>query len=179
MRDLVAVSFLHECFTLDAERGALIWKERPRSHFRDNLSHIATNTRRAGRPAGSKQRAGYLSVSFSPNRMQVHRIVWAMHTGVWPAAEIDHVNGDKADNRICNLREATRSQNVANQGAYSSNKVGLKGVSPHGLRYRAQIKTQGAVLYLGMFDTPELAHDAYCAAARQYHGEFAGGLCDA
>lgn len=183
MKNAVPISYLDECFRLDPESGILTWKCRPRHHFQDNRSHATTNAMRAGKPAEKMLSTGYLSVAITMDgavtRLQIHRIIWAMHTGAWPAAEIDHINGDKADNRICNLREASRSQNVANQGPLPRNKVGLKGVCPHGERYRAQIKTQGEVLYLGMFDTPESAHEAYCTAARKYHGEFAGGLCDA
>lgn len=174
-RDLPPIEYLHECFECDAERGILTWRERPRTHFLHARQHSQTNTLFAGRQAGSRH-CGYIYVQLCGLKIRAHRIVWAMHTGAWPAGFLDHKNGDKADNRIANLREATRAQNAANVGAAARNKVGLKGVSPHHKRFRAQIRTAGKVLYLGIFDTPELAHAAYAVAAALHHGEFAGGI---
>lgn len=171
----VPVDFLRECFDCDAERGLLIWKKRPLAHFSHLRQCNQTNTRFAGKQGGSQSRSGYLDVHLG-RKIRVHRIIWAMHSGAWPIAFLDHINGDKTDNRVANLREATRSQNGANVGVARRNKVGLKGVSPHHNRFRAQIKTRDKVILLGIFDTPELAHAAYAAAAIHHHGEFAGGL---
>lgn len=177
-RDLITVSvdYLRQCFDYDAERGLLFWRRRPPSHFTHSRQHTSSNTRFAGQLAGAVSPTGYLDVTVGGQKVRVHRVIWAMHTGAWPAIALDHANLNKRDNRFENLREATRSQNGANQPVSARNKVGLKGVCAHNSRYRAQIKTGIKVLYLGMFDTPELAHAAYCDAARQHHGEFAGGL---
>lgn len=90
--------------------------------------------------------------------------------GQWPSSELDHINGDKLDNRIVNLRLANRSQNNANTRCRS--KVGMKGVVEIKGKYRAGITISRQFHHLGMFDTPEQAHEAYLAKARQAFGEF-------
>lgn len=171
-----SIDYLRECFDCDSDSGLLIWKARPRRHFKDERSYATTNSRFAGQAAGAVTRWGYVYVQLGSERIHAHRIIWAINTGAWPSRFLDHINGDKADNRIANLREADRSQNGANRPVSPKNKVGLKGVCPHGRRFRAQIKTREKVIYLGMFDTPELAHEAYAAAAIKHHGEYAGGI---
>jgi len=104
----------------------------------------------------------------------VHRLIFLINHGYLPS-QIDHVNGDTLDNRICNLRAASNAQNQRNKGAMPKNKVGLKGVSykkdMH--LYRAQISANGKGYHLGYFSTPSKAHEAYKQAARRLHGEFA------
>ena len=173
----VPIEYLHECFDCDAEAGNLTWRKRPLPHFPDLRSCNTWNSRWSGKPAGSFSSGGYLDVSVAGQKIRAHRVIWAMHKGAWPLGRLDHRNIDQSDNRFANLRQATHSQNIANQPVSPRNKVGLKGVCAHNSRYRAQIKSAGRVLYLGMFDTPEHAHAAYCDAARHFHGEFAGGLC--
>jgi hypothetical protein len=130
---------------------------------------------KAGALAGSRMPDGYFSVMVKGNRYQVHRVAWLLTHGVWPAAQIDHVNGGKGDNRLVNLREATQSENLCNRGATAGNITGFKGVSWHkrGRKYRARITVRGKQSYLGLFDTPEGAHAAYQSAAYANHGSFA------
>lgn len=99
-----------------------------------------------------------------------HRLAWLITYGEWPVGDIDHINGNKQDNRIANLRLATRSQNCANTRCRS--KVGLKGVVKIKNRYRAQITVKRKPVYLGLFDTPADAHRAYVAAANAAFGEY-------
>jgi HNH endonuclease len=98
-------------------------------------------------------------------------VLW--NTGEWPRQEVVHRNGDPADDRWCNLREATHSQMVANRGVQRNNTTGFKGVSPSKNGFMAKIKKDGKSIYLGYYRTPEEAHAAYCAMARRLHGEFA------
>lgn len=88
---------------------------------------------------------------------------------------VDHINVDKRDNRRSNLRLATKSQNQRNQGLSKKNTSGFKGVAFDKARgkWRAAIKYGAAHKFLGRFDTPELAYEAYCKAALQFYGEFA------
>lgn len=166
----IPVDYLRECFDYDAEAGTLTWRARPAAHFSDARRCTQVNTAHAGKIAGGCTRSGYADVFVDGKRFMAHRIIWAMHTGVWPIAFIDHINRNRFDNRISNLREATQSQNSINRG--TKNKTGLKGVYPSGAKYRALIQ-----INLGIFDTPELAHQAYSKAARELHGEFAQGVC--
>lgn len=90
---------------------------------------------------------------------------------------VDHINGNGLDNRRCNLRMATRSQNCANARMYSNNKTGFKGVFYRGKgRYRAMIRVDWKLKHLGTFSSPELAHEAYKLAALEEFGEFAKAL---
>jgi hypothetical protein len=106
-----------------------------------------------------------------------HRLAWALHYGRWPAQQIDHINGDKDDNRLSNLREATHMQNQWNKAKAKRSGVHspLKGASYHrssGL-WRARIRLDGKERSLGYFTTEQQAHEAYARAAVVAHGEFA------
>jgi hypothetical protein len=97
-------------------------------------------------------------------------------TGRWPYGELDHINGEKADNRFANLREATHSQNCHNiRRRPKTNTTGFKGVTYFARcrTFRAKIHVDGRYLSLGYFATAEEAHAAYCAAATEHFGEFA------
>jgi HNH endonuclease/AP2 domain len=128
--------------------------------------------RRKGRRAGTNS-LGYVIICFNQRLYQAHRLAWFYVYGAWPPADIDHVNGDRADNRIANLRLATRSQNHMNR-MMCRNKIGLKGVSLHkktGL-WRARIFVGGHEISLGYWETPEQAKAAYDEAAQKYFGHF-------
>lgn len=88
---------------------------------------------------------------------------------------VDHINGNPLDNRRCNLRTATASQNSQNRSIRVDNATGLKGVSQKGRGWAAFIGDKGKIRYLGVFKTPEDAHLHYCAAAREIYGDF---FCD-
>lgn len=117
---------------------------------------------------------GYLKIQIMGERIFAHRLAWLLHHKRWPEEMIDHVNGDRSDNRIENLRSASAHQNAANSKIYSSNTTGFKGVSERRPgEFRARIQVNGKSLSLGTFPTPEKAHEAYEAAANQNFGEFA------
>ena len=106
--------------------------------------------------------------------VKMHRIIMGIDD---PNIHVDHINGDKLDNRRINLRLATRAQNKANSRVAKNNAIGVKGVSkrtgPKGDAFRAHITTEGKMKSLGTFKTAEEAHAAYCKAATEAHGEFA------
>lgn len=87
--------------------------------------------------------------------------------------QVDHINGDKIDNRKCNLRIVTNSQNSQNRGARSDNTSGYKGVRSQRGKWRAEIKVNYQTINLGCYSTKEQAARAYDEAARKYFGEFA------
>jgi hypothetical protein len=131
------------------------------------------NGRRANLVAGRIDFYGYRNIGIEGRPYKAHRLAWFYVTGAWPKGELDHINGDKGDNRWANLREANRSQNEANKLVRSNNTSGFKGVSwSRDLRkWRAYIS--GKQIHLGCFDTPHQAYAKYCLAARQHFGEFA------
>jgi hypothetical protein len=120
------------------------------------------------------RRDGYRRVSVAKTHFAAHRLAWFLVHSFVPLW-IDHINGDRADNRLCNLRECTPSQNQWNRGPERRNKTGYKGVglNESGNRFRAYIRFKTKTYALGTFDTPEEAHAAYVSAASSLHGEFA------
>ena len=122
----------------------------------------------AGSVAGFVAWNGYRLINFEGRQHRAHRIAWLFMTGSWPPADIDHINGNRDDNRWINLRAVTRSVNLQNQRrARSHNKLGFLGVQSNHERFMARIKVDGKEIYLGTFDTPELAYAAYLSAKRE------------
>lgn len=126
------------------------------------------------KPAGTKLHSGYLGICIGPKRWQAHRIAWALHTGAWPKDQIDHINGIKTDNRACNLREATNSQNGKNLGLSKANKSGVKGISfeKYTEKWKASIRVNGKSISIGRFDSIEDAAKARKVAEQQYFKEW-------
>jgi len=130
------------------------------------------NTVKAGDRAGGIKNDGYWVIYIDWKRYAGHRLAWLYVYGFPLPKELDHINRNRADNRIANLRPATRNQTRANSIATHN---GLKGATPHRRKWKAQIGYNGRRFYLGIFSTPELAHQAYLAKAKELFGEFA---CD-
>jgi hypothetical protein len=138
---------------------------------------VSAGRKRAGARAGYPDALGYWKLFINGRWVLAHRLAWALMNGdKWPDGEIDHINGDPSDNRIVNLRVATRSQNVANAKFNSLNTTGFRGVCavkrPSGTVYQADIRKDGRKVYLGTFKTPQEAHGAYVAAAIKTHGDY-------
>lgn len=128
-----------------------------------------------GAIAGCKRKDGYLVVRVNDVLHLAHRLSWFWHYGVWPVDLIDHIDGDKANNRIENLRESTKVTNGYNRGSQKNSSHGFKGVTfnKNNQKYMARISVNKKPIYLGYFDSYEKAHLAYCEASKKYHGEFA------
>ena len=152
--------------------GEFRWKERPREHFETQRVWKIWNGRHPGAVAG-RVNNGYREIGIKNIRYLAHRLAWLYVHGEWPQHQIDHIDGDKLNNLIANLRLATNSQNGANRGAPADNTSGYKGVSRAKQRWRAVISVKGRYRHLGTFGTAEEAYAAYCKAARELHGEFA------
>jgi hypothetical protein len=128
---------------------------------------------KSGQRVGYKNRcSGRWVIRLDGQRYHASRLAWFYMTGRWPPDDIDHINRDCADDRFVNLREATRSQNIVNKSFQSRNTSGFRGVIKRGDRWIAQVTKMGDKKYLGTFDTPEKAYEAYVRAAKAIHGEF-------
>jgi hypothetical protein len=176
MADAPDITFLRECFSYNSETGVLVWMRRPISHFATDRICRLWNAKYANKVAGSANKLGYHHVTLTYEGKQaaflVHRVAIAIETGEWPTAHVDHVNGNPSDNRLLNLRSATRHENLQNRGANKSNRLGLKGVFAHGKAFQAKIIANGKKYHLGTFETAEAAHEAYRAASTKLHGLF-------
>ena len=131
---------------------------------------------RIGDPAGFIAPSGYLEIRYNYQNYRAHRVAWYLHNGEDPKAlQIDHINGDRSDNRISNLRLATPTQNARNMRKRKGTTSIYKGVHWYERKgkWRAQIRANGKENHLGYFATELDAHLAYCAAAARLHGEFA------
>lgn len=130
---------------------------------------------RSGKPVGTKNSSGYLTASVLGRGFLVHRLVWQIVHGDVNGKQVDHINGDKADNRLGNLRAASDRTNSWNKGLRKSKAVPFKGVILDKERgnYRAQIVHDGRKFNLGRYDTPEAAAAAYKRAAVRKFGFFA------
>lgn len=157
------------------DTGKLYWLERPENMFSAAKWAARWNGRWAGVEAlTASDSKGYLQGLIFGKTNKAHRVGWAIHTGSWPAQQIDHRNGIRHDNRFLNLREATGSQNCMNRRSRSLSSRFL-GVHWHAgcAKWRAQIKLSGRNTSLGLFVSEEEAARAYDAAARAQFGQFA------
>ena len=125
---------------------------------------------KAGDIAGCPDGDGYLRIKLQSRRYKAHRLAWLHFHGVWPKDQLDHINRNRSDNRIANLREATNKQNQQNTGKRSDNKSGHPGVSwykPYS-KWRAQIMHNQKQIHLGYFSILEEAIAARKAAEKLY-----------
>lgn len=123
----------------------------------------------AGKPITTKDN-GYLRAVIGAKSFRLHRLVWLWHHGVLPTLHIDHIDGNRANNRIENLREASRSINAQNQRErHSHNTSGFLGVHAFRDKFMARISLGGKRHFLGYHDTAEAAYAAYLDAKRRMH----------
>jgi hypothetical protein len=160
--DMFSEHSLRDVLSYDLETGEFTWKKDMRRA-------------KAGSRAGYKRPDGYRIITVFNYQYRAGRLAWFFNYGKWPSSEIDHINGTRDDDRIANLRIATRSQNVANTRKKCSSRNLLKGVTLArcGKRYMAQIRIGGKNTRLGTYDSEQEAHEAYLAAAQKEFGAFA------
>lgn len=153
---------LHQLMKYDPDTG--LWTR---------LVYRSPNAR-IGQLAGAIRKDGRVVVRINGSDYLGSRLAWLYMTGQWPKHFIDHIDHDPSNDRWVNLREATDQQNKYNAGKQKRNKSGYKGVCWHqsANKWMAQIRYDNKHHYLGVFDTPEEAHEAYKSAAACFHGEF-------
>lgn len=156
-------SRLRELLDYNPETGQLTWKV------------YKSATAPKGSIAGCPDGRGYRQIRVDHQNYCEHRIVWCYVYGEWPDGWLDHADGNRSNNRIANLRIASKTMNAANSAIRSDNTSGYKGVSwvKRLGRWKAQIRFEGKTKELGRFDTKEEAARAYALAAAELFGEFA------
>lgn len=151
----------HYWFTVDSDTGIVLWKNKP------HKSRVVIGTE-----AGTTFQTGYKKVMLLGKNYLLHRIAFFLYHGYIPE-QIDHINGNRSDNRKCNLRQANFAQNAQNRRLTTNNKTGYKGVSKSKNRYRATISYNKKFKHLGYFDTIEEAAKVYEKACEKFHKEYA------
>lgn len=162
-REYPSFEELNELLSYNPETGDFFWKK-----------SVGKNIRKGDR-SGKPIPCHYSQIGIKDKVYYSHRLAWVLTYKEQPPQYIDHINGDKNDNRIANLRSATNSQNMTNRGKNKTTDSGLKGAYYHKKtgKYFSSICKNYKTMYLGLFNTKEEAHAAYCEAAKKLHGDFA------
>lgn len=157
---MITKDYLHTLF--EYKDGNLYWKERRGGKVVE------------GSKAGSYNPSGYFNVEINYVKYRLHRIIFMWHNGYLPK-EVDHINGNKLDNRIENLRASTKSQNLRNSGIRKTNTSGYKNVHWRKdlKKWAVHLRAFGKSKHIGFFEDLELAGLVAEEARNKYHGEFA------
>lgn len=136
--------------------------------------NVPNGNKAKGSIAGTVMRNGYVRIGVNGKTYMAHRLAWMFSFGKFPIVFVDHINGIRSDNRILNLREASKAENTWNSSAYSNNRLGLKGVHFNSVdrKYIAQITVGGKRKCLGSFNDKYEAYEAYIKASKALHGNF-------
>lgn len=158
-KEIPSLNHLNECFDADFENGLLFWKIRPINHFRDQRIYHSWNRRFPKTKAGAFNNVSkYIIVKLDKVDYVIHRILWKMYYGeINSRLDIDHIDGNKTNNKISNLRLVERFVNTRNQKLRNINTSGYKGIhfDNKRLKWMVQISFNGRQEYLGSFENKE------------------------
>ena len=150
---MITQAQLKELLNYNPDTGIFIWLQDGRGRYK-----------RVGAIAGTINDRGYLQIGINCRRYRAHRLAWFYVHGYWPPNEIDHIDRDKLNNKLSNLRLATHAENCQNFPLRRDNKYGVSGITYHGnrrkKRWQAKIKINGVLKYMGYFSTLEEAINA-------------------
>lgn len=154
----------------EPETGKLFWLHRPRELFKREKDFHCWNARHAGDETFKVNCQGYLLGKIMGVRRPSHRVIWLLQTGSWPDGEVDHINGDRSDNRWKNLRCVSKVENGRNAGMHKNNTSGVNGVHWHNTykNWVVRIMVDGRQKFIGNYKTIEEAAAARCEANRKY-----------
>ena len=160
----IDIEMMRRFFSYDPDTGVITWRE-------------TRGKGMSGCAAGTKNYEGYIRIHCMGRSYKAHRIAWALFHNEQPPVYIDHINGQRDDNRINNLRACKNQENCQNSRMPKHNSTGYKGVAvcgnPETGRFRAYISPHRKQIHIGVFDTPEEAAIAYNKEAVRWFGEFA------
>jgi hypothetical protein len=161
----LTVKRVKELLHYDQETGVFYW-----------LADRSIKTKAGDRAGSLCPTTKYIRIIIDHKRVKAHRLAWFYSYGEWPGL-LDHEDGVKSNNKLSNLRECSTSENAENQGRFSSNKLGARGVQFKAGRskpYQAKITVCGKIRTLGHYATVSEASDAYMAAKKEYHSFYSG-----
>lgn len=153
-RKLPPIEILRQLVDYDPKTGTAVWKYRAREFFKSDSYQARWNARNAGQPAfAGNITGGYLRGKIFGIQYAAHRVIYALHHGKEPDGEIDHINHDRQDNRIGNLRVVSAIENMRNQKRFKNNKSGVVGVCWNSSKNKwlASIGTGGRLTFLGNY----------------------------
>ena len=116
---ILTIERAHELLNYDLSTGAFTWRTKDKSNRAGGVNAAA----------GYKKAGGYVCIMIDGKNLRAHRLAWFWMRGSWPTLDLDHINGDTSDNRMCNLREVTAKQNQENRHNHKASKSGHIGVS--------------------------------------------------
>jgi hypothetical protein len=166
---MITAEFLRQVLSYDSDTGIFRWNEdRGRGAKKGDIAGSSCDGFRNGG-------GGYTYIGVAGKTYSAHRLAWLYVYGEFPSEQIDHVNMDRRDNRITNLRKASRVQNMGNRARPRNNTSGAKGVSfnKNAGKWLVSIQVAKKPMYIGLFVSKENAMVAYELAAYLHHGEFA------
>lgn len=167
----LAIETLRELLSYDPDTGLLTWKYRNRKWFKNEGSSKSWNSRHAGKGAfTAPHNGGYKCGRIFRKAYLAHRVAYAIHYGEWPEYEIDHLNGDRSDNRLTNLRAVSSKENSRNSSKRKNNTSGFTGVSwcKQLNKWGSHIRIDRKTLWLGRFDCKLDAIAARINANKKY-----------
>lgn len=159
-KPLPSRTYLRECFEYDLMSGEAYWLERPVDHFDSYKTYIMWNSKFAfGKVGNLHKRTRYYHTSLNGERYTLHRLIWKWWYGSDPL-EIDHIDRNRTNNRIVNLRSITNAQNTQNRTLSSNNTSKYSGVSFRNGRWSARTNLNKKRIWLGLYSSPEEAAEA-------------------
>lgn len=168
MASTLTAEYVRSILDYEAAFGNLIWR------YRDDKP-IKWNSRCAGKIAGEKSPKKYQGMTIDGRKYQCHQVVWLHCNGTWPSSEIDHIDRNKHNNKIENLRLVDRCLNMHNTAVSKRNTSGYRGVSWHkkASKWQVHLTVNKVPVFRGLFNCPTEAHLAYQENAAKYLGEYA------
>lgn len=171
---IISTGYLRERLDYEPESGKFTWRSKAVNRGIDRY----WNRRFSGQEAGRVNQKGYREITIDGRLYPAHRLAWLYIHGEWPTLEVDHIDRQRDNNQIANLRVASRCQNAWNKRIAANNSSGATGVVWHSKlnKWQAQIEVRGRSIYLGVFGDIEEAREARATAAKQCFGEWAGEI---